>query len=99
MGMYGGVSILLEPPTDFLTIPSKALHEIEAGGGFIYVAEGGRARKRHLRIGRDNGILVEVISGLTTEDEVIVGYTGSLQDGEPVDAAPAEGIGKAGQDS
>ena len=99
MGMYGGVSILLEPPTDFLTIPSKALHEIEAGGGFIYVAEGGRAHKRHLRIGRDNGILAEVISGLTTEDEVIVGYTGSLQDGEPVDAAPAEGIGRAGQDS
>ena len=40
MGMYGGVSILLEPPTDFLTIPSKALHEIEAGGGFIYVGRG-----------------------------------------------------------
>ena len=40
-----------------------------------------------------------MISGLTTEDEVIVGYTGSLQDGEPVDAAPAEGIVNAGQDS
>lgn len=31
MGMYGPVSILLEPPTDFLTIPSKALHEVESG--------------------------------------------------------------------
>ncbi len=32
-GMYGPVSILLEPPTDFLTIPSKALHEVESGAG------------------------------------------------------------------
>ena len=48
-----------------------------------------------LRIGRDDGILVEVIEGLTLDDQVVVGYTGSLQDGEPVDAAPAEGIEKA----
>ena len=95
MGMYGAVSILLEPPTDFLTIPSKALHEVEAGAGFVYSAHAGRAHKRRIRIGRDDGILVEVIEGLTLDDQVIVGYTGSLQDGEPVDAAPAEGIEKA----
>lgn len=96
MGMYGSASILLEPPSDFLTIPSKALHQLEAGAGFLYVAQGGHAHKRHVRVGRDNGILVEIITGLTLDDQVIIGYTGSIQDGEPVDAAPAEGIKKAG---
>jgi hypothetical protein len=38
-GMYGPVSILLEPPTDFLTIPSKALHKVESGAGAVYVVE------------------------------------------------------------
>jgi HlyD family secretion protein len=90
MGMYGAVSILLEPPTDHLTIPSKALREVEAGGAFVYVAQGGQAHKRNVRIGRDNGLKVEVIAGLTADDDVIVGYTGSLQDGEPIVAAPAE---------
>ncbi len=94
MGMYGTVSILLEPPTDFLTIPSKALHQLEAGAGVVFLAKDGRAHKTRIRIGRDNGVLVEVISGLTIDDQVIVGYTGSIQDGEPVDASAAEGIGK-----
>ncbi len=96
MGMYGSVSILLEPPTDALTVPSKALHQLEAGAAFLYVAKDGRAHKKNVRVGRDDGILVEVIEGLTLDDQVIVGYTGSIQDGEPVDAAPAEGIPKAG---
>ncbi|HZW32507.1 MAG TPA: efflux RND transporter periplasmic adaptor subunit, partial [Isosphaeraceae bacterium] len=77
MGMYGPVSILLEPPTDFLTIPSKALHEVESSAGSVYVADGDRARKRPIHIGRDDGIRVEVLSGLTTDDPVIVSYTGS----------------------
>jgi HlyD family secretion protein len=95
MGMYGAVSILLEPPTDFLTIPSKALHQLEAGAGVVFLAKDGRAHKTRIRIGRDNGVLVEVISGLTINDQVIIGYTGSIQDGEPVDAAAGEGIDKA----
>jgi RND family efflux transporter MFP subunit len=89
VGMYGAVSILLEPPTDTLTIPSKALHEVEAGAAYVYVAQSGQAAKRQIRIGRDDGITVEVTSGLSADDQVIVGYTGSLQDGEPIVAAPA----------
>jgi RND family efflux transporter MFP subunit len=91
VGMYGGVSILLEPPTDFLTIPSKALHEIESGAGSIFVAEKGRARKRSIRLGRDDGILVEVQNGLSTSDRVIVSYAGSMEDGEPIVAESADG--------
>ena len=97
MGMYGPVSILLEPPTDFLAIPSKALQEVESGAGSVYVVEGDRARTRPIRVGRDDGIRVEVQSGLSTDDRVIVSYTGSIEDGEPVVAEPigdVEGQGR-----
>jgi HlyD family secretion protein len=90
MGMYGAVSILLEPPTDYMTIPSKALRQVEAGAAYVYVASGGQASKRQIRIGRDDGLKVEVISRLSPDDQVIVGYTGSLQDGEPIVVAPAD---------
>lgn len=83
-GMYGAVSILLEPPSNDLTIPSKALHQQEAGAGSLYVVEDDRARKRPVRIGRDDGIRVEVLSGLSRDDRVIISYTGSIEDGEPV---------------
>jgi HlyD family secretion protein len=99
MGMYGSVSILLEPPTDFLTIPSKALHEVESGAGAVYVVEGDRARQRPIRIGRDDGIRVEVQSGLSTDDRVIVSYTGSIEDGEPVVAEPVGDVQGQGQGS
>jgi HlyD family secretion protein len=98
-GMYGPVSILLEPPTDFLTIPSKALHEVESGAGSVYVADDDRARKRPIRIGRDDGIRVEVMSGLSTDDLVIVSYTGSIEDGEPIVAEPIEESRGQGQGS
>ena len=93
MGMYGPVSILLEPPTDFLTIPSMALHEVEEGAGSVYVVEDDRARKRPIRVGRDDGIRAEVLDGLTTDDQVIIAYTGSIEDGEPVVSEPAGDVG------
>lgn len=92
MGMYGGVSILLEPPSNFLTIPSKALNELEGSAGSVYVVEGDRARKRPIQIGRDDGILAEVQSGLTTDDQVIIQYTGSMEEGEPVIPEPTGDI-------
>ncbi|MHB1560752.1 MAG: efflux RND transporter periplasmic adaptor subunit [Isosphaeraceae bacterium] len=99
IGMYGAVSILLEPPTDFLTIPSKALKEVESGAGSVYVVEGDRARKRPIRLGRDDGIRAEVQSGLSADDRVIVQYAGSMEDGEPVVAEPAGDVGGQGPGS
>jgi multidrug efflux pump subunit AcrA (membrane-fusion protein) len=97
--MYGPVSILLDPPTDFLTIPSKALHKVEAGAGSVYVVDGDRARQRPVRIGRDDGIRVELMSGLSTGDQVIVSYNGSIEDGEPVTAEPTGDVHGQGQGS
>ncbi|HVA49755.1 MAG TPA: efflux RND transporter periplasmic adaptor subunit [Pirellulales bacterium] len=90
-GMYGAVTILLEPPTDHLTVPSGALHErTQQGEGTVYVVEGHTAHETKVRVGRDDGIRAEVTGGLSEDDSVVVSYSGSLEDGEPVDAESAE---------
>lgn len=93
-GMYGGVTILLERPSEHLTVPSGALHERSAGGsGKLFVVHGHVARETSVRIGRDNGIRAEIIDGLSHDDLVVVSYSGSLEDGEPVNAQPVgEGV-------
>lgn len=86
-GMYGAVTILLQPPTDHLTIPSGALHErTEQGEGTVFVVHGHTANETSVRVSRDDGIRAEVIEGLDEDDSVVVSYSGSLEDGEPVDA-------------
>jgi hypothetical protein len=52
---------------------------------------------RPIRVGRDDGIRVEAQAGLSTDDRVIISYTGSIEDGEPVVAESAgdvEGQGR-----
>jgi len=86
-GMYGAATILLEPPTEHLTIPSAALHErTEQDDGTIYVVHGHVAHKQHVRIGRDDGIRAEVTGGLSEDAAVVLSYSGSLEEGEPVEA-------------
>jgi len=90
-GMYGGVTILLEPPSDNLLLPSSALHkESESGEGEVFVVQGDHARRRKVKLGRDNGIVVEITGGLATKDLVVVSYSGSLEDDEPVEAEPVD---------
>ncbi|HWB08687.1 MAG TPA: efflux RND transporter periplasmic adaptor subunit [Pirellulales bacterium] len=85
-GMYGAVTILLEEPTNRLTIPSGALHEhTSEGEGTVYVVHGHVANETHIRVGRDDGLRAEVIEGLDEDDQVVVSYSGSLEDGEPAE--------------
>lgn len=90
-GMYGAVTILLEPPSDNLSVPSSALHkESESGEGVVYVVRARQAKLRNVRVGRDNGIIAEIVSGLREDDLVVVSYSGSLEDGEPVAVEPVD---------
>ncbi|HEU5115474.1 MAG TPA: efflux RND transporter periplasmic adaptor subunit, partial [Isosphaeraceae bacterium] len=91
-GMYGGVTIVLsQAEENALTIPAKALIEQDgAGSGSVYVVENGKVRKKNVQIGSDNGVNVEVISGLNLSDEVVVNYNGSIADGLAVKTEKAK---------
>ncbi|MGC3967754.1 MAG: efflux RND transporter periplasmic adaptor subunit [Pirellulales bacterium] len=88
-GMYGHVEIDLEPPAKGLTIPSSCLvGAATRESAKVYVAHGGLARLTQVAIGKDTGTEVEVITGLTAENQVVLSPSGALTDGTPVEATP-----------
>jgi RND family efflux transporter MFP subunit len=94
-GMYGWVTIVLDPEAEQLSIPSSCLvGKTQDGKGSVYVVRDGSAKLIHVQVGSDNGQLV-AIEGLNPEDEVIAQAPPSLRDGAPVVVALPESSGKA----
>lgn len=95
-GMYGSVIIVLDPASEqAMTIPSKSLiHQDGKGRGAVYLVRGGKVARQDIRIGKDNGVEVEVLGGLEADDVVVVSYNGSISDGLAVkteELKPSEG--------
>ena len=84
--MYGRVRLTLQEanPASF-TVPSSAIDgKRERGRGSVRVARAGVAVRVPVILGPDNGVLVEVLSGLKADDAVIVRANGPLEDGAAV---------------
>ncbi len=89
-GMFGKVSILLQKSARALTLPSACLvGEVKEGKGAVYVSRGGKAALVPITIGSENGLLVEVVAGLTDKDRVVRRANGPISPGTPVQP-PAE---------
>ncbi len=87
-GMFGRVTLTLQvgAPGAF-RIPSAALFgKAGDGKGAVRLARGGKAAFVPVQIGADNGSEVEILSGLTAEDRVIVRAAGPLSEGNAVAA-------------
>jgi HlyD family secretion protein len=83
-GMYGIAKIILDTSTKNSTLPASCLvGESKGGQADVYVIKDGKAKKTKVTVGDDDGIRVEILSGLTPQDEVIVS-TGSVTEGTPV---------------
>jgi HlyD family secretion protein len=86
-GMYGIAKIFLDKSTKSSTLPATCLvGEAKDGKADVFVVKDGKAKKVQVEIGADDGLRVEIMSGLTPEDEVIV-TTGSVSEGAPVRAS------------
>ncbi len=96
-GMYGGVTLTLSPASDNLTIPSSSLVEqLPQARGTVYVVRDGKVHKVEIRVGRDNGLDVEVVEGLKPDDQIVVSYNGSITEGTPVQVEKAQVAGTTG---
>jgi RND family efflux transporter MFP subunit len=88
-GMFGKVTIALHRSGEGLTLPSDCLlgDVTEGGKAQVIVVRDGRAYTVPVEVGIDNGLLVEIKSGLTDQDLVVRRYTGVLPDGVEVKVA------------
>jgi RND family efflux transporter MFP subunit len=90
-GLFGRAVILLEKMITNLTIPSQCLIERNGRGeGAVLVVRGDEVHRTKVQVGLDNGLLVEVVSGLSEDDQVILQPDASIADGTKVQAEAAK---------
>jgi RND family efflux transporter MFP subunit len=82
-GAYASVHLKLPEKIRSVTIPANTLL-FRREGLRVGVVRDGRANLVPVSIGRDYGATVEIVSGLTASDAIIVDPSDSLENGAPV---------------
>ena len=86
-GMFAEVVVELRRHPDALVVPPAALVS-EGSSKFVFTVEQGVARKIPVATGIDDGLWVEITSGLTGAEDVVVTGKARLSDGVQVKAFP-----------
>jgi membrane fusion protein (multidrug efflux system) len=92
-GSFVTVDIVRETRNGALLLPREAVVR-ELQKAHVFVADGGAAQKRVVRLGLEEGDQIEALSGVDAGDSVIVAGQGGLKDGTPVKIlTPTQGAG------
>jgi HlyD family secretion protein len=79
-------TVVLWSAENALRVPIGALFRGDDGGWRVFVADGGRARERALRLGHLNDEHAEVLGGLEAGAKVVVNPSNALRDGARIRA-------------
>jgi membrane fusion protein (multidrug efflux system) len=82
-GMFSRVFIETDTRPDALVIPKAAL-SLESIGDTVFVADGGVASRREVVLGFQEGDFVEVLTGVSGGESVVVVGQEGLSDGTPI---------------
>jgi len=83
LGSDVDLAIIVAKKKDVLRIPIGSRFQIE-GNSYVYVAEGGRARLREIEIGLEGDDYVEIVSGLSDGETVILSPGNDIDDGKKI---------------
>ena len=78
-------AIIVWQATDILTVPESALFR-EGGQWSVFVEKDGIAQITAVEVGKSDGILSEVISGLVAGDKVVLYPSAAIENGSPIAA-------------
>ena len=81
-GMYAHATLDLERHRDALELPNSAVADAAGGGHFVLVARGGRLEQVPVTVGINTGVYMEIVSGLSGNEEVVRSLTTALSSGE-----------------
>ena len=90
---YSGAVLTSERTRKFLTVPLAAMIDSNRNAVFV-VTPDGTLERRAVRTGADDGIYVEILSGLKERETVVTSATEGLEDGMKVTVTLAGGDGK-----
>jgi RND family efflux transporter MFP subunit len=88
-GMYAEVHLHLATHPNVLSVPVDAVEGLGTTVQHVYVAKGGQLHLVEVTVGLQTATRVEILSGLNSGDQVVVGRHTGLADGEQVKAQPA----------
>jgi RND family efflux transporter MFP subunit len=85
-GMYGKALISLSRDSTSLALPAACVVEHSGrSGGVVFVVRDGIARRTEVKLGSDNGSVVEIRSGIKADDSVVLPSGTPLEDGMRVE--------------
>jgi membrane fusion protein (multidrug efflux system) len=84
-GMFGSVSIVLADHPGALLLPTSVL--VPGGKPAVLIVQDGRARRKEIEVGYNDGVRMQVTRGLIGSEEVISDGKNLVQDGQPVEIA------------
>lgn len=95
-GMFARVFVQTETRADALVLPRSAL-SLDSIGDTVYVAQDGTASRRDVELGFKEGDFVELLSGVSEGESVVVVGQDGLSDGTPIqilsDLGEGQGVG------
>jgi RND family efflux transporter MFP subunit len=83
-GMYAETTLVLHQKDSVVTVPIQAVKRIGTNGTVFVVDKSGIVGERSIKLGVDSGARIEVISGVSDGDQVIVGNLNAVQAGQHV---------------
>jgi HlyD family secretion protein len=86
-GGYVIAKVTLDTHHNVVSLPSAAIGS-DKSGKFVYVVEGGKAKRKPITVGFDSGKETEVEEGLSGAEEVVVTGRDALTPGAPVTTSP-----------
>lgn len=88
VGLLGKISISTHSISNILSIPIECLTRSSANTSYVFVNEKGKARLRKIIIGQLMEDRVEVLAGISDQDEVISTGAMYLEDGDAIKVKP-----------
>jgi len=87
-GSFGEVHFAVGSNVNKVTVPVNAMLFRSEGTRLAIVGPDNKVQLRPISIGKDYGTTLEVLAGVTPQDQVVINPSDSLQDGEQVNVAP-----------
>jgi RND family efflux transporter MFP subunit len=96
-GMYAETDLQLNHPQNVLTLPIQAVRRTGDGGEVMLVHPTGILEKRTVKLGAEGENRIEILSGLSEGDRVVMGNLSEFQPGEKVEPKPIRDENKSGE--
>lgn len=96
-GSYGQVHFSLKTNVERVTVPVNAMLFRAEGPRVAVVGDNGKVQLRPITIGRDYGASLEILSGVSANDLVVINPADSLEDGQTVNVAKTNNQGGNGE--